>query len=319
MVTRIPPALCASVVMSFIIQCAYAQERPMIEKRGTIDCDVVEATPLVFQGKLYRFEYVRGNYKPNTTGDSYFRFVDTVTGEATPAFAAGYHLGSAHVEGDTVYVYGVPTWGASTIDAFWSKDLATWRTQRAFTSAGWGIYNTGVCKGAGKYVMAIEIGEPPEETGVRFTIRFATSDDLLSWRATPPECVYSKEKYTACPAMAFLDDGFYYMIYLEDYGGTWDPHIIRSKDLVKWEDSPRNPIMKHSDEDKAIANPRLTPEQREHIAAAKNVNNSDVDFCEWEGKTVITYSWGDQHGTEFLAEAFYPGPVKALLQGHFPE
>jgi hypothetical protein len=43
---------------------------PVIKKLGTIDCDMVETTPVVFHGKLYRFEYVRENYKPNTTGKS---------------------------------------------------------------------------------------------------------------------------------------------------------------------------------------------------------------------------------------------------------
>ena len=35
---------------------------------------------VVFRGRLYRFEYVRKDYKPNTTGDSYFRFIDVETG-----------------------------------------------------------------------------------------------------------------------------------------------------------------------------------------------------------------------------------------------
>jgi hypothetical protein len=65
---------------------------PVITKLGTIDCDLVETTPVVFKGRLYRFEYVRKNYKMNQTGDSYFRFIDHETGEATPSFAKGYHL-----------------------------------------------------------------------------------------------------------------------------------------------------------------------------------------------------------------------------------
>ena len=78
---------------------AFAAEKPEIVKRGTIDCDLVESTPIVFGGKLYRFEYVRERYKPNTTGGPYFRFIDVATGEATPAFAKGYALGCAYAEG----------------------------------------------------------------------------------------------------------------------------------------------------------------------------------------------------------------------------
>ena len=88
------------VVAAFGIACfclltagTFAAEKPEIVKRGTIDCDLVESTPVVFSGKLYRFEYVRERYKPNTTGGPYFRFIDVATGEATPAFAKGTRWG----------------------------------------------------------------------------------------------------------------------------------------------------------------------------------------------------------------------------------
>ena len=293
--------------------------KPLIKKLGTIDCDMVEITPIVFRGQLYRFEYVRGNYKPNKTGGSYFRFIDVASGKPTPAFAAGYHLGSAHIENDTVYVYGVEIWGGSSIQVFWSKDLETWASQPALTLPGWGIYNNSVCKGPKRYIMAFEIGEPPEEVGARFTNRFAESIDLLNWKLTPSECVYSKARYTACPALRFLD-GYYYMIYLEARPGpTYEPHIVRTKDFIQWQSSPFNPVMQFSEEDKIIGNSNLTNEQREHITRAVNINNSDVDVCEFNGQVVIYYSWGDQQGTEFLAHAVYEGTLKSFLNGFFPK
>jgi hypothetical protein len=291
--------------------------RPEIIKLGTIDCDMVETTPVVFGGRLYRFEYVRANYHANTTGDSYFRFIDVATGEATPAFAKGYHLGCAHVEGDTVYVYGVNMWGKERVQVFWSQDLKTWQDQPALVLPGWGVYNTSVCHGADRYVMAIELGEPPEVVGSRFTMRFAASDDLLNWRLTSEEQVYTKERYSACPALRFLD-GMYYMIYLEARPGpTYEPHIVRSTDLANWEPSALNPVMQSSPEDKEIANEALTDEQRERIASAVNINNSDVDLCEFEGKVTIYYSWGNQHGIEHLAEAVYEGTLESFLKGFF--
>lgn len=77
-------------------------QRPRIVKLGTIDCDLVETTPVVFKRKLYRFEYVRIKYEANKTGDSFFHFIDHETGAATPAFAKGFHLGSAFVNNDSV-------------------------------------------------------------------------------------------------------------------------------------------------------------------------------------------------------------------------
>jgi len=307
--------------------------KPLIRKLGTIDCDMVETTPVVWRGRRYRFEYVRENYKPNTTGKSYFRFVDVQTGEPTPAFAAGWHLGSAFVDGDRVYAFGVNKWGGAEIRVFWSDDLRHWSSRTALNLRGWEIFNTSVCKGADGYTMAFEIGAPPEETGQAFTMRFARSTDLLQWRLTPSDCVFSKDRYTACPALRFLD-GWYYMIYLEARPGpTYEPHIVRSKDLVHWQCSRLNPVMQFSDQDKIIANPRLTAQQRERIAAAVNINNSDVDLCEFDGTdaapphlrqnakrpaVVIYYSWGNQQGIEHLAEAVYDGALADFLRGWFP-
>ncbi|MCX5758291.1 MAG: hypothetical protein NTU83_07255, partial [Candidatus Hydrogenedentes bacterium] len=261
---------------------------------------------------------VRDGYYANKTGASYFRLIDVAANEATPSFARGFHLGCAFVDGDTVYVYGVPKWGGDAIRAFWSTDLKEWKDQDALMLSKWEIFNTSVCKGKDGYVMAFEIGAPKEEAGVPFTMRFATSKDARTWNLTPGNCVYTKERYSACPALRYLD-GYYYMAYLEAYPGSYAPNIVRSKDLVAWEESPFKPMMKFSDDDKRIANPNLSPELRKRIAEAKDINNSDVDFCEFQGRTVITYSWGNQTGIEHLAEAVYEGSEASLLRGFFPE
>ena len=76
--------------------------------------------------------------------------------------------------------------------------------------------------------------------------------------------------------------------------------------------------MKFSPEDKIIGDPHLTDEQREHIAGAVNINNSDVDLCEYDGKVIIYYSWGNQQGIEFLAHAVYDGSLENFLRSFFP-
>jgi hypothetical protein len=293
-------------------------KRPAIKKLGTIDLLMVETTPVVFKDRLYRFEYVRDNYPANKTGASYFRFIDVTSGTATPAFARGKHLGCAFAEGDTVYAFGVDRWGGSKVTAFRSKDMREWKDGLALHLPGWGLYNTSVCKAGGRYVMAVEVGEPKEVVGVPFTIFFAESRDLLTWKLLPQDRVYAKEKYTACPALRYLD-GYFYMIYLEARPGpTYESHIVRSRDLRRWESSTLNPVLAFSDDDKAVSNPRLTAEQRKVIARARDINNSDVDLCEYRGKTVIYYSWGNQQGTEFLAEAVYDGTLASFLRSFFP-
>jgi hypothetical protein len=161
-----------------------------------------------------------------------------------------------------------------------------------------------------------EINAPTEEAGAAFTARFLRSEDLKSWRLTPPECNYSKDRYSA-PHCLRWQDGWFYNFYLEAHQG-YEMRVVRSRDLIRWEASPLNPVLRASDQDKKIANPRLTNEQRAKIAGAKNINNSDIDFCEWQGRLIINYSWGNQQGREFLAEALYEGSLSQFLMGWFP-
>ncbi len=291
--------------------------KPHITKLGTIDCDLVETTPVVFKGRLYRFEYVRGRYWDNKTGDSYFRFIDHESGRAGKPFGRGYHLGNAFVDGDTVFVTAVDIWDGELVDVFASHDMEHWESWNALNLPGYGLFNTSVCRAEGSYVLMFEVGKPPEIAGVRFTARFATSRDMKQWELTPPECTYSKDRYTAPHCLRHLD-GYYYNFYLEALPSGYEQYVVRSTDLIHWESSPLNPVLRASDEDRQIANPSLTAEQRERVGKAENCNNSDIDFCEYEGHVVINYSWGNQHGVEHLAEARFNGALGEFLTGWFP-
>lgn len=295
------------------------QGRPLIRKLGTIDCDLVETTPIVFQGKLYRCEWVRTSYKGNELGENYSRLVEVGTGRTTAPLAHGCVFSSAFVDGDTVYVTGTSTeqgWTGQRVEMFASKDLKQWEHWTALDLDGFGICNTSICKADDRYVMMFEIHKPEDQAGVAFTARFATSKDLRNWAVTPPECVYAKDRYSAPHCLRYLD-GYFYDFYLEAHEG-YEMRVVRSPDLIHWEPSPLNPVLKASAEDKQIANPNLTTEQRQRIAKAENINNSDIDFCEYEGRLVINYSWGNQRGEEFLAEAVYEGTAAEFLRGWFP-
>jgi hypothetical protein len=292
--------------------------KPIIRKLGTIDCDLVETTPVVFRNRLYRFEYVRAKYAGNATGDSYFRFVDHATGETSKPFAKGYHLGNVFVEKDVLTVTGTNIWDGERVDLFVSDDMERWETWNALNLPGYGIFNTSMCRAGDRCVLMFEVGKPPEVAGVRFTARFATSTDMHAWELTPPECTYSKERYTAPHCLRYLD-GFYYNFYLEAHPGPrWDQRVVRSRDLVMWEPSPLNPVLEASEEDRIVANPALADEERARIATAVNINNSDIDFCEFGGRLIINYSWGNQHGIEHLAEAVYEGSERDFLLGWYP-
>jgi hypothetical protein len=305
------------VLVISALYCDRTPRPPVIEKLGTIDIGLVETTPVVFKERLYRFEYVREGYKPNTTGDSYFRFVDHKTQKTTRSFAHGFHMGSAFVEGDTVYVTAVDIWDGEHIAMFTSADLKNWSFRPVLHLPGFGIFNTSLCKADDRFVLMYEIGKPPEEAGKRFTARFAESEDLVSWQPLPKECTYAKDRYTAPHALRY-HDGYFYNFYLEALD-TYQTYVVRSRDLIHWQTSPYNPVLEASKADKQIANPALTAEQRQLISQAENRNNSDIDFCEFNGQLIINYSWGNQRGTEFLAEAVYQGSLNGFLQAWFDD
>jgi hypothetical protein len=279
---------------------------------------MVETTPVVWRGKLWRFEWVRQGtgqqYWQNQRRTNYFRFREPQTGGVTPPFADGHEFGSAYVENGTVYVTG--TQGRSRVNLFVSRDLKTWGRRTVIDDRRYGIFNTSLWKAGDEYVLAFEIDRPPGEAGVPFTIRFAKSRDLRAWTVTPPECNFTKERYSAAPCLRW-SEGWFYLFYLEAHDG-YETRLVRSRDLVHWMPSPLNPVLRASTEDQQIANPKLPAAQREKIALAKNINNSDLDFCEWHGHLVINYSWGNQQGTEFLAEAAYDGTQEEFLRGWFP-
>ena len=292
--------------------------RPLIRKQGTVDLDLVETTPVMFQGRLWRFEWVRQGvgqqYWDNRRGTNYFRFRDPDSGEVTAPFADGYEFGSAFVEDGAVYVTG--TWQRSQIDLFVSRDLRTWERRVVLPAGRYGIYNTSLCRTDRDHVLMFEIDKPQSEAGTPFTARFIRSRDLVHWTLTSPDCVYARDRYTA-PHCLRWKDGWFYDFYLEAHDG-YEIRVVRSRDLKHWEASPLNPVLKASPRDKLIARAGIPDDQRSRIANAVNLNNSDIDLCERDGRLVINYSWGNQQGVEHLAAAVYDGTLAQFLDGWFP-
>lgn len=290
--------------------------RPLIHKLGAIDLDLVEATPVVFDGRLWRFEWVRESYWANVRKTNYFRFVDPATGETTAPFADGCEFGSAFVEKGKIHVTGDR--GRSRIEMFTSSDLRSWERSVVFDNPRYGVFNTSLCAADhARHVLMFEIDRPAEEAGAPFTARFLESRDLRRWKLTPPECNYAKDRYTAPHCLRWLD-GWFYDFYLEAHDG-YEVRVVRSRDLIHWQASPLNPVLRASPEDRLIANPKLNGAQRGRIANAVDLNNSDIDFCPWDGRLVVSYSWGNQQGVEHLAAAEYEGSQEQFLRGWFPE
>lgn len=308
-------------------------KRPEIRKHGTISCNnIVETTPIVFRGELYRFEVVRRKSFSSENAvsvknwselqdDPCLRFVHVRSNRATPMFADGHTFGFPWIVDDEMHVVTGSSreWGSDGLVFLKSTDLEHWEEYNRVELPGWKIYNMNVAKKGDLYTLLIEISAPKEECGHPFTFRFLQSRDLIRWEMMPSECVFQKDRYAGSPALyAFEDDPYYYVGYLEGYPEyRFANSLARTKDFVHWEYSPINPVLMYGEEDRLIASPFLTPSDRARIAGALNVNNSDMELCEYLGRTVIYYSWGDQRGTEFLAEASSEMPMHDFLRAFF--
>ncbi len=300
-------------------------QRKRLKKLGTVKINTVESTPVVWNGKLLRFEWERTKRWGGGGGvereKGYYHFVDMETETPLSSFAEDHSFGCCYAENGKMYVHGVRGGGGGTVlDSFVSSDLEIWESSVALTFPDdIQVYNTSVCKGDGRYIMAIEIGGKHPAVGRAFTCVFAESSDLIHWSMLDMmEYSYSRERYTACPCIRYAD-GFYYIIYLEGAPcHRWIPYIVRSRDLKEFELGITNPVMWPDDGDKQVIHPEsFSDKQLDYIEHAVDCNNSDIDLCYYNGKTWITYSWGNQYGKEFLALAQYEGRVEEFLQSFF--
>ena len=171
-------------------------KKPVIRKLGTISCDnIVETTPVVYKGELYRFEVIRRKSFTSSVTKNWhelddlpcLRFTHVRTNQCTPMFADGHTFGFPWTEGDTMYVvtgtndHSGKSWGSDRLVFFRSTDLINWEKYKEIPMPGWKIYNMNIAKMNDTYTLLIEISAPVEEAGEKpFTFRFLQSKDLTN-------------------------------------------------------------------------------------------------------------------------------------------
>ncbi|MBQ6596741.1 MAG: hypothetical protein IJH79_04230 [Lentisphaeria bacterium] len=285
------------------------KERVKIRKNGTVEIGIVEANPICFKGRLYLFESIR-------TGEVYCRFLEPATGWTSPEFGHGLCMANAFVREDRIYVTAVKGSGTSRFYQLESDDMVHWTEPRVILEGpGWAGYNTSICRDGSGFLLTFELGKPEDLVHVPFTMFFARSTDLKEWKVIP-DAVFGRDIYTGGPMLRHFGD-WYYFFYLDgSYEKGFRESVARSRDLKNWEWSPRNPILDFSDDDRKLHS-RFSDEEQELIRSAEDINNSDMDMCEWDGKLFIVYSWGNQRGTEFLAFAEAEGTEKSFCESWF--
>jgi hypothetical protein len=264
--------------------------------------DIMETTPIVFQGQQYLFESHRA--APETTyGNTYLQLKNLQTGQVTAKFGYGYSLGCAFVSGNQINVFASNRTSDDwfhDIYRFTSTDGVIWSTATlAVPRSSEHLLNSSVCQDSKGYVMAYE-----SDTPLSFCAKFARSTDLATWTklSVPTFAGPNGNEYSACPCIRY-SNGYYYMMYLAEnpvLGGQsgYATEIARSKDLSTWEYSTQNPV--------------LTP------IAGEGINNSDVDLFEVDGKTYVYYATGDQQSWVNVKYAVYDGTMSNFFASYFP-
>ena len=282
-------------VFQTILPPAPPPRRPALQIDQPNLGDICEAAPVVWQGRLALLKCLR----PATGGtkaDYHLALEDVETGRELARFAEGYSLASALVHDGTLHVFAsrFEPDGWNDVTLFKSKDLRTWQQKIVVKQEREHLFNSSVCATDKGFVMAYESDDSKH---VPFTVKFATSPDLENW-TKKTEAVFGADRYAACPCLRYVN-GYYYLLYLEHRTPRWffETYLARSKDLISWELSPANPL--------------LTP------GLDDGINASDPDLIEFQGRTYLYYSVGDQRTWSKLKRAVYPGPMAEFFAGTF--
>ena len=299
---------------------------PQLKKTGAISRDGGECTPFVWRDRLMLLENLWEDPAPRAVIRDYF------TGEAFPPFGGdGARFFSAWCENDAVSVFATLD---NTVYRYTSADLTAWeKTAVLAFPDSFELFNTSVCKGPDGYRMAVECAWQGQSKGKGnlvnnpyigeyYTEFFASSPDLSHWTLLPFDTAYTPTRYCACPALRWCE-GYYYMICLEALPlGRYAPYIYRTKDFDTWEIGLYNPILWPGEEDRRVKDGVDLPEAlAKENAVHVDVNNSDVDLCEYRGKTYVVYCAGHQAQARgmngLVCEAVYDGPMREFLQAYF--
>ncbi|MGQ9607945.1 MAG: hypothetical protein ACUVWN_01460 [bacterium] len=263
-------------------------QRFELVQRELVRKDICELSPVIWQGRLCHLACVR----PAMGGsieDYYLELTDAETGEVLTRFAQGYGLASAYIQDGIFYAfasrYENNNWNDVTL--FKSSDLKNWEEKLVIQQDNENLFNTSVCKGPDCFVMAYESNDPKYPP---FTIKFAVSNDLENWSKLP-NAIFGTNRYTACPCIRYVN-GYYYVLYLEHRSPRhyYETYVTRSKDLISWELSSANPVLRPWDIDDGI-------------------NASDPEIIELNGKTYVYYAVGDQLTWMNIKRGIYPSSL----------
>jgi|GEM_PF-4626088 Beta-xylosidase len=272
-----------------------------------------ETTVLCYRGQWIRIETVRiGQYESLHPEIPHAQLRDLDSGRILTTFMHGFELHHAFLWKDWIYVFATDYWGIWMSRTF---DLVTWsQPEMVFDSEHSDEIhyqnNTVVWDGT-RFIMGLDLLGGPYD----FTICFAQSHDLHTWHYLPG-AIYRPHLYTSCPLLTF-DNGWYYLFHnrYSTERELFEIFVVRSRDLLVWNDSPNNPIL--SPNPAELLQPKQTGDHTIYHA----INYSDLQLYEREGKTIGLVHVGDQTAGPqvYLIRTEFNGPLTEFYRELFPE
>lgn len=265
------------------------------------------------------------NYRDDSKGwhdhyadGMYLYIVDLRNGRRIAEFGRGHSCVKAFVNGKRLHVFASEATNYEYFQSvydFWTDDLKTWQRQLVLQKEQGGphMFNPSVCRDEKGYLMAYVAYAKVRDPASFPYFKFARSKDLSHWEKIP-ELTFagpSGRQYSNTPAIRYFAPWYYVMFYttvdeagrMAETSTRYATLLARSKDLVKWELSPRNPV--------------LEP------VAGDGISASDVEPMELDGNTYLFYGASNQiggpEGWAAVRAAMYSGPMKQFFERWFPE
>jgi alpha-L-fucosidase len=289
-----------------------------IVKQGYLGSPLVETSPFVFNNRLYlmennqRFWDVPGAKPGDFFHEDEVRIRDVVSKQILSVALKNHAFATLLVWGGKVYLFAgnygkdKPWRQITEISMTSSADLKSWTEPVTVlrSSPNEYFFNTAVCRAKDKFILLYETNDVRWKP---FTFRYMESSDLIKWKDIPG-AFYGQDKYVGGPAL-YYERGWYYTLYLESLGNSYETRITRSADLIHWKDAPNGrPFITFDPSHKNI--PLIKPDISES-------NASDVELCYFKGKTILYFTGSDQTTAGDLQWATYDGTPEQLFEYFF--
>lgn len=286
-----------------------------------VDGPRCEVTPFVFNDRLYRLEnFVRSHDFPGKEHsyrfrENGFRIVDVAEDRIISIPLLNNYFAVAFPWENRCYVFtgafdsGSKPWQLHKTLMMYSDDLISWSKPQVVLESNPDerLFNYAICRARGKFYMLYETNDPRWPA---FTMRFCESDDLIKWRKLDCEHIYGTDKYTGGPALYFdHEEDIFYLLYVNSVHTNFDTRIARSKDLITWEDASPDRIVLDVDTKRDV--------DAERFPGAKECSASDIELCEFQGKTHIYWICGNQQGAATEYCEVYNGSMVSFLRAFF--